>query len=41
MAVRSGQSFVLRARRQRPRGRRAAEQRDQLAAVCMTGKEHC
>ncbi len=30
----------LRARRQRPRGRRAAEQRDELAAPCMSGKQH-
>src|SRR5215831_6598455 len=30
---------LLRARRERPRGR-AAEQRDELAALCMTGKEH-
>jgi hypothetical protein len=29
------------ARRKRPRGRRTAEQRDELAAFCMTGKEHC
>src|SRR5262249_3197522 len=31
---------LLRVRRARPRGR-AAEQRDELAAPCMTGKEHC
>jgi hypothetical protein len=30
----------LRARRERRRSR-AAEQRDELAAPCMTGKEHC
>jgi hypothetical protein len=30
----------LRPRRQRPR-RRAAEQHDELASFCMTGKEHC
>ena len=28
-------------RRKRPRGRRAAEERDELAPPCMTGKEHC
>jgi hypothetical protein len=33
--------LLLRARRERPRCRRAAEQRDELAAFCMTGKEHC
>ena len=32
---------LLRARRERPRRCRAAEQRDELAASCMTGKEHC
>ena len=32
---------LLRARRERPRRCRAAEQRDELAAFCMTGKEHC
>jgi hypothetical protein len=32
---------LLRPRRERPRSRRAAEQRDELAAFCMTGKEHC
>jgi hypothetical protein len=32
---------VRRARRERPRGCRAAEQRDERAASCMTGKEHC
>jgi hypothetical protein len=31
----------LRAHRQRPHGCRATEQRDELAALCMTGKEHC
>src|SRR5215831_11445872 len=31
---------LLRPRRKRPRGRCAAEQRDELAAPCMTGKEH-
>src|SRR5262245_47022354 len=31
---------LLRARRKRPR-RRAAEQRDELAASCMSRKEHC
>ena len=28
-------------RRERPRCRRTAEQRDELAAPCMSGKEHC
>jgi hypothetical protein len=32
---------LLRTRCERPRGRRAAEQRDELAALCRTGKEHC
>jgi hypothetical protein len=32
---------LLRARRERPRRRRAAEQRDELAAPCMTRKKHC
>jgi hypothetical protein len=32
--------WPLRLRRERPRGR-AAEQRDELAASCMSGKEHC
>jgi hypothetical protein len=32
---------LLRARRERPRSRRAAEHRDEVAAPCMTGKEHC
>jgi hypothetical protein len=32
---------LLRPRRERPCGRRTAEQRDELAALCMTGKEHC
>jgi len=32
---------LLRARRERPRRRRAAQQRDELAASCMSGKEHC
>jgi len=31
---------LLRPRRERPRSR-AAEQRDELAALCMTGEEHC
>src|SRR5262249_35041136 len=31
---------LLRARRERTRGR-AAEQRDELAPPCMSGKEHC
>jgi hypothetical protein len=31
---------LLRARRERPRDR-AAEKRDELAASCMSGKEHC
>ena len=31
---------LLRARRERPR-RRAAEQRNELAPPCMSGKEHC
>jgi hypothetical protein len=31
----------LRGRRERPRGYRAAEQRDERAAPCMSGKEHC
>jgi len=29
-----------RARRERPRSRHAAEQRDELAALCMSGKQH-
>jgi hypothetical protein len=32
---------LLRARRERPRRRRATEQRDELAPPCMSGKEHC
>src|SRR5262245_58223555 len=32
---------LLRAGRERPRSRRAAEQRDELAPSCMSGKEHC
>src|SRR5215813_7953537 len=32
---------LLRARRERPRRRRAAEQRDERAPPCMSGKEHC
>jgi hypothetical protein len=32
---------LLRARRERPRSRRAAEKRDELAASCMSRKEHC
>jgi hypothetical protein len=32
---------ALCARRERPRSRRAAKQRDELAAFCMSGKEHC
>jgi hypothetical protein len=31
---------LLRARRERPGGRRAAEQRDEVAALCMSGKQH-
>ena len=31
---------LLLARRERPR-RRRADQRDELAAPCMSGKEHC
>jgi hypothetical protein len=31
---------LLRARRDRPR-HRAAERCDELAPLCMTGKEHC
>src|SRR5262249_22465498 len=34
------QPRLLRARREWPRGR-AAEQRDELAPPCMSGKEHC
>src|SRR5262249_9431195 len=33
--------WLLRARRERPRRRRAAEKRDELAAPCMSRKEHC
>jgi len=33
-------SGLLRTRRERPRGHRAAEQRHELAPLCMTGKEH-
>ena len=32
---------LLRPRHKRPRCRRAAEQRDELAASCMSRKEHC
>ena len=32
---------LLRACREGPRGRRAAEQRDQVAPPCMSRKEHC
>jgi hypothetical protein len=32
---------LLRARCERPRGCRAAEQRDELAPPCMSRKEHC
>ena len=32
---------VLRARRHGPGHRRAAEQRDELAPPCMSGKEYC
>src|SRR5262244_2463051 len=32
---------LLRPRRERPRRRRAAEQRDERAPPCMSGKEHC
>jgi len=35
-----GHPRLLRACRERPR-RRAAEQRDERAASCMSGKEHC
>src|SRR5262249_23361392 len=35
------QRRLLRARRERPCGCRAAEQRDELATPCMSGKEHC
>jgi hypothetical protein len=31
---------LLRARRDRPHSRRTAEQRDALAALCMSGKQH-
>jgi hypothetical protein len=31
---------LLRARRERPRRRRGAGQRDELAALCMSGKQH-
>jgi hypothetical protein len=31
---------LLRMRRKRPRRRRAAEERDELAPLCMTEKEH-
>jgi hypothetical protein len=34
-------SRLLRPCRERPRHCRAAEQRDELAASCMSGKEHC
>jgi hypothetical protein len=33
--------WLLRAHRQRPRRCRAADQRDERAAPCMSGKEHC
>ena len=40
--TRSSSARSLRPRRDRPRGcRRPAEQRDELAASCMTGKKHC
>src|SRR5262245_53955492 len=32
---------LLRTRCERPRGRRDADQRDELAPPCMPGKEHC
>jgi hypothetical protein len=32
---------LLRARRERPRGCRTADERYELATFCMTGKEHC
>jgi hypothetical protein len=32
---------TARLRADRPRSHRAAEQRDEFAASCMTGKEHC
>ena len=32
---------LLRTRRERPRRRRAADERDELAALCMTRKKHC
>jgi len=31
---------AARAQRERPRGRRTAEQRDELAPPCMSGKQH-
>src|SRR5262249_52855881 len=34
-------SAWLRARRERPRCRRTAEQRDEIAPPCMSRKEHC
>jgi len=37
----NGHGRLLRARRQRPRSRGAAEERDEGAAPCMSGKEHC
>jgi hypothetical protein len=33
-------ALLLRPRRERPRGRRAAKQRDERAAPCMSGKQH-
>jgi hypothetical protein len=41
LASRSHVPVLSNPRRERTRGRRAAEQRDELAAPCMTGKEHC
>jgi len=40
-AALSGHRWPLGARRERPRRRRTAEQRDELAPSCMSGKEHC
>jgi hypothetical protein len=35
-----GHGGLLRARRERPRRRSAAEQRYEIAALCMSGKQH-
>jgi len=40
-AALSGHRWPLCARRERPRSRGAAEQCDELAASCMSRKEHC